>query len=57
MFLFLWTPFFQTHFGPMLHKEHSLSYYLSFAGGKIIGFMPFLRVLVLYEMQSASSRI
>ena len=30
---------------------------LPIAGGRIIGFIPFLRVLVLCEMQSASSRI
>ena len=38
-------------------KESSLSYYLPIAGGRIIGFIPFPRVLVLCEMQSASSRI
>ena len=37
--------------------EHSLSYYLPRAGGKIIGFIPFPRVLVLWEIQSVSSRI
>ena len=31
--------------------------YLPIAGGRIIGFIPFPRVLVLCEMQSASSRI
>ena len=35
----------------------SLSYYLPIAGGRIIGFIPFPRVLVLCEMQSTSSRI
>ena len=35
----------------------SLSYYLPIAGGRIIGFIPFPRVLVLCEMQSVSSRI
>ena len=35
----------------------SQSYYLPIAGGRIIGFIPFPRVLVLCEMQSASSRI
>ena len=38
-------------------EEHSLSYYLLIAGGRIIGFIPFPRVLVLCEMQLASSRI
>ena len=35
----------------------SLSYYLPIAGGRIIGFIPFPRVLVLCKMQSVSSRI
>ena len=38
-------------------EELSLSYYLPIAGGRIIGFIPFPRVLVLCEMQSASFRI
>ena len=38
-------------------EEPSLSYYLPIAGGRIIGFILFPRVLVLYEMQSVSSRI
>ena len=38
-------------------KEPSLPYYLPIAGGRIIGFIPFPRVLVLCEMQSVSSRI
>ena len=38
-------------------EEPSLLYYLPIAGGRIIGFIPFPRVLVLCEMQSASSRI
>ena len=38
-------------------EEHSLSYYLPIAGGRIIGFVPFPRVLGLCEMQSVSSRI
>ena len=38
-------------------EELSLSYYLPIAGGRIIGFIPFPRVLVLCEMQSVSSRI
>ena len=37
--------------------EPSLSYYLPIAGGRIIGFISFPRVLVLCEMQSVSSRI
>ena len=38
-------------------KEPSLPYYLPIAGGRIIGFIPFPRVLVQCEMQSVSSRI
>ena len=38
-------------------EEPSLSNYLPIAGGRIIGFIPFLRVLVLCEMQSVSSKI
>ena len=38
-------------------EELSLSYYLPIAGGRIIRFIPFPRVLVLCEMQSVSSRI
>ena len=38
-------------------EEPSLSYYLPIAGGRIFGFIPFPRVLVLCEIQSASSRI
>ena len=38
-------------------EELSLLYYLPIAGGRIIGFIPFPRVLVLWEMQSVSSRI
>ena len=38
-------------------EEPSLSYYLPIVGGRIIGFIPFPRVLVLCEMQSVSSRI
>ena len=37
-------------------EEPNLSYYLPIAGGRIIGFIPFPRVLVLCEMQSVSSR-
>ena len=38
-------------------EEHSLSYYLPIAGGRLIGFIPFPRVFVLCEMHSVSSRI
>ena len=38
-------------------KEPSLSYNLPIAGRRIIGFIPFPRVLVLCEMQSVLSRI
>ena len=38
-------------------EEYSLSYYLPIAGGRIIGFIPFPRVLVLCEMPYVSSRI
>ena len=38
-------------------EEPSLSYYLAVAGGRIIGFIPFPNVLVICEMESASSRI
>ena len=41
---------------PTKAEEPSLSYYLPIAGGRIIGFIPFPRVLVLCEMQSVSSR-
>ena len=34
-------------------EEPSLPYYLPIAGGRIIGFIPFPRVLVLCEMQSS----
>ena len=37
-------------------EEPSLPYYLPIAGGRIIGFIPFPRVLVLCEMQSVLSR-
>ena len=37
--------------------DPSLPYYLPIAGGRIFGFIPFPRVLVLCEMQSVSSRI
>ena len=38
-------------------EELSLSYYLPIAGGRIIGFIPFPKVLVLCEMQSVLLRI
>ena len=38
-------------------KELSLCHYLLIAGGRIVGFISFLRVLVVCEIQSASSRI
>ena len=38
-------------------EERSLPYYLPIARGRIIGFIPFPRVLVLCEMQSVLSRI
>ena len=38
-------------------KEPSLPYYLRIAGGRIIGFIPFPKVLALCEMQTVSSRI
>ena len=38
-------------------EEFSLPYYLPIAGGRIIGFIPFPRVLVQCEMQSVLSRI
>ena len=38
-------------------KEPRLPYYLPITGRRIIGVIPFLRVLVLCEMQIASSNI
>ena len=38
-------------------EKPSLPNYIPIAGGRIIGFIPFPRVLVLCEMQSISSRI
>ena len=38
-------------------EEPSLPYYSPIAGGRIIGFIPFPRVLVLCEIQSTSSRM
>ena len=42
---------------PRLVASLRLSYYLPIAGGRIFGFIPFPRVLVLCEMQSVRSRI
>ena len=42
---------------PTKAEELSLPYYLLIAGGRIIGFIPFSRILVPCEMQSVSSRI
>ena len=50
-FSFSWTSFLTKA------EETSLPYYLPIAGGRIIGFIPFPRVLVRCEMQSVSSRI
>ena len=38
-------------------EEPGLPYYLPIAGGRITGFIPFAKVLVLCEMQSVSSMI
>ena len=38
-------------------EEPSPPYYSSISGGRIIGFIPFPKVLVLCEMQSVRSRI
>ena len=38
-------------------EEPNLSYDLPIAGGRIIGFIPFPRILVLWEMRSISSSI
>ena len=38
-------------------EERSLPYYLPIGGGRIIGFIPFPRILVLCEMQLAWSTI
>ena len=40
-----------------LTEEPSLPYYLPIARGRIIGFIPFPRALVLCEMESVSSGI
>ena len=42
---------------PRLVASPRLPYYLPIAGGRIIGCIPFPRVLVLCEMQSVSSKI
>ena len=42
---------------PRKVKEISVSYYLLITGRRITGFIPFPRVLVLCDMQTASSRI
>ena len=41
----------------MPNQETSLPYYLPISGGRILGFIPFPRVLELQEMQSTLSRI
>ena len=41
----------------IMAEEPSLPYYLPIVGGRIIGFIPFPRVLMVCEMQSVSSRI
>ena len=38
-------------------KKLSLPYYLPLAGRRIFGFIPFLRVLARWEMQTASLRV
>ena len=38
-------------------KELSLPNYLPIAGGRIVGYIPFPKVLMLCEMQTASSRM
>ena len=38
-------------------KELSLPYYLAIAGGRIVGFIPSTRLLVLFERQTALSNI
>ena len=57
----VWQVWIQTIPSPRLvastRLKNSLSYYLPIAGGGIIGFIPFPKVLVLYKMQSISSRI
>ena len=45
------------HYTTGTSTEPSLSYYLPIDGGRIIGFIPFPRVLVLCEMQPVSPRI
>ena len=48
---------FNSEFSFSKAEEPSLPYYLPIAGGRIIGFIPFPRILVLCEMLSVSSRI
>ena len=63
VFLFLRTSFFTAqHVVPMLDQLpyqswRDQSHYLPVAEGRIIGFIPFLRVLVLWEIQTVLSRI
>ena len=38
-------------------KEPTLPYYFHLTGGRIVGFIPFPRVLVVWEMQTSFSRI
>ena len=42
---------------PYYGQRASLPYYLPIAGGRIIGFIPFPRVLALCEMQTPSPRV
>ena len=57
----VWQVWIQRFHSPRLvassRRKISLPFYLPIAGGKIIGFIPFLRVLVLCEMSSVSYRI
>ena len=49
--------FFSSRTGCLLYaKDPSLPYHLPICGWRIIGFIPYPRVLVLFEMQSASLR-
>ena len=52
------TEFFFSNTGCLtMAKETSLQYYLPIAGERIIGFIPFPRILVLYEIHLVSSWI
>ena len=42
---------------PTRVKDPALPYYLSIAGGRIVVFLPFQRVLALFKMQTISLRI